>query len=115
MIKKVFIVLLILFFNSYAYAYIDHSGGGGKSTSWLDDRYVNESGDTMEGELSMGGFDLHFDDDMYFDWVDAQTLKLYVSAVLVHTWSVVLADEFILLEDGVSFCLLEIGDKIILE
>jgi hypothetical protein len=82
--------------------------------SIYDDIYVNKSGDTMEGDLSMGGHDFYFDPDSYFDYIDPDTIKLYLAGTLVHTWHVVLANEFILLEDG-FFTLLETGDKIIIE
>jgi hypothetical protein len=82
------LLILFLFIPSIAYAheYIRFGASAEQFQDTYDDRYVNESGDTMEGELSMGGFDLHFDSNMFFRRVDENQLDLYIAGNLIHTW-----------------------------
>lgn len=54
------------------------------------------------------------DSTTYFIPSGGDTLKLYLASNLVHTWHVVLGNEFVLLEDG-FIALLETNDKIVLE
>jgi hypothetical protein len=117
-VRKVFVLLTLLTFgfclSCSADEYMKRTPSAYTFKSIYDDIYVNESGDTMHGELSMGGNDLHFDSSMYFRYVDTNTLKLYIAGNLVHTWTSGAVINYAKLEDD-TFMLLEDGGKTILE
>ena len=89
---------------------------GAHKLDTLDDRYVNESGDTMEGILDHAGYNVRFDgSNIYWTMPDAETLNLYVGGLLVHTWTGSSAVNYLMLVNGVDYILLVNGtDKILL-
>ena len=52
-----------------------------------DATYLRVDGtNSMEADLQLDTNDLHFDAEMYFNYVDANTLRLYVADRLFHEW-----------------------------
>lgn len=79
----------------------------------VGDIYVDVTGDTMTGDLTINGADLCFDSDTCVSF-DGTTVTLTVNGSTRQTWSTIPTAEFLLLESG-DYLLLENGDNLILE
>ena len=95
------LALLLVTTSAFADDYIRVSAAPSSKESLkeeLDGEYLLiNGGNAMTGNLNI------YDSSVYFERIDANTLKLYVNASLAHTWAYSAIAEQIIYDPGTGF------------